>query len=167
MNIQALTSRPLSAVGIVATLSFFGQGAGAQIVARPELVVEKPPYQRFRYDEDYRYLRDPAKRADFWDPIKYIPLNGAGDAYLSLGGEVRERYELYHNDRWNPAAPDQDGFLLQRYLFHTDLHLGPSVRVFGQLQSSLINWHEGRTRPIDEDQLDVHQLFVDVKLPFG
>jgi hypothetical protein len=141
------------------------RGAQAQIVARPESTAKSPPYQRLRYDEDYTYLRDPTKRSDLWDPIKYISLNDAGDTYLSFGGEIRERYELYHNDRWNPNALDQDGFLLQRYLFHADLHLGPSVRVFGQLQSSLENWRKGGPRPIDEDRLDVHQLFVDVRLP--
>src|SRR3954471_17471816 len=72
---------------------------------------------------------------------------------------------MYDNDRWNPAAPDQDGYLLQRYLLHADLHLGPSVRVFGQLQSSVESWRKGGPRPIDEDRLDAHQLFVDVRLP--
>jgi len=30
-----------------------------------------PPFRPIRYDEDYSYLRNPAKRTDFWDPIKY------------------------------------------------------------------------------------------------
>jgi Alginate export len=158
---QQLTSRLLLAV----TMSLLiGRGARGQIIVPPENA-GTPVYQRFRYDEDYRYLRDPAKRGELWDPIKYIPLNGAGDWYLSLGGEARERYELYNNDRWNPNSPDHDGFLLQRYLLHADLHLGPSLRIFGQLQSCLEDWRNGGPRPIDEDRLDVHQLFVDVRLP--
>ena len=166
MMSRTFTSRARIGLPIAAAaLACFGPTARGQIIARPEFVAKNPPYQRLRYDEDYLYLRDPGKRADAWDPIKYIPLNSAGDRYLSLGGEVRERYELYNNDRWNPAAPDQDGFLLQRYLLHADLHLGPSVRIFGQLQSALENWRKGGPRPIDEDQLDVHQLFVDLRLP--
>ena len=165
MPTHALTSRRLAVAIVATTLSLFGRSAEGQIVAPPEIVVQKPPYQRLRYDEDYLYLRDPAKRTDFWDPIKYIPLNSEGDWYLSFGGEARERYEFYHNNRWNPASLDQDGYLLQRYLLSADLHLGPSVRVFGQLQSSLENWRNGGPRPIDEDQLDVHQLFFDVRLP--
>jgi hypothetical protein len=119
-------------------------------------------YKKLRYDEDWSYLRDPARRDDFWDPIKYIPLDRTGHSYLSFGGEARLRYELYDNYRWDPDAPDQNGFLLERYLLHSDLHLGPSFRLFGQLQSSLENWREGGPRGTDEDQLDVHQLFFDV-----
>ena len=39
---------------------------------------QPPPYRLNRADEDYRYLRDPARRTDFWDPVKYVPLNDAG-----------------------------------------------------------------------------------------
>ena len=160
LTIQGLGARVLLAA---AALVLTGQGAHGQIIVPPESA--KPPvYQRFRYDEDYLYLREPAKRDDFWDPIKYIPLNSAGDSYLSFGGEARERYELYYHDRWNPNSPDDDGFFLQRYLLHADLHLGPSLRVFGQFQSSLQDGRRGGPRPIDEDRLDVHQLFVDVGL---
>src|SRR5258707_2229044 len=34
-----------------------------------------PKYSIVRYDDDFSYLRDPACRNDFWDPLKYIPLN--------------------------------------------------------------------------------------------
>jgi hypothetical protein len=37
--------------------------------------------------------------------------------------------------------------------------------LFGQLQSSLEDWREGGPRGTDEDRLDVHQLFADVRLP--
>ena len=123
-----------------------------------------PPYQKLRYDEDYSYLADPAMRTDLWDPIKYIPLNERGDWSLSFGGEARERFEYYHNYRWDPDSPDQDGYLLQRYLLHADLHMGEGVRVFAQLQTSLEDWRAGGPRPTDENRTDVHQLFGDVRL---
>ncbi|MCI0365637.1 MAG: alginate export family protein [Phycisphaerales bacterium] len=104
-------------------------------------------------------------RSDFWDPIKFIPLNDNGDCYLSLGGEARWRFEYYRNYRWDPGAPDQDGYLLQRYLLQADLHLGESVRAFGQLQSSLEEWRAGGPRPTDDNRLDVHQLFGDWRVP--
>lgn len=134
-------------------------------VAEPNKDTPKtPPYQKLRYDEDYSYLKDPAKRSDFWDPIKYIPLDDTGDWYFSLGGDARFRYEYYKNYRWNPSSPNTDGYLLQRYLLHADLHLGESVRVFGQLQSSLEDWRAGGPRGTDENRLDLHQLFADVRL---
>src|SRR5438552_1013722 len=129
MTSVAFTSRLRSVLIVTTTLLIFARAALGQIIIPPESAAKPPLYQRFRYDEDYTYLRDPAKRTDFFDPIKYIPLNSAGDWYLSFGGEVRERYEMYNNNRWNPKSPDDDGYLLQRYLLSADLHLGPSLRI--------------------------------------
>jgi hypothetical protein len=53
-----------------------------------------PAYKLLRYEEDYSYLKDPSRRTDFWDAIKYVPLWGREDWYLSVGGELRERYEF-------------------------------------------------------------------------
>ena len=54
-----------------------------------------PAYRSLRYDEDYRYLQDPARRTDLWDPLKYIPLAGDHSSWLNFGGELRERFEWY------------------------------------------------------------------------
>ena len=56
-----------------------------------------PRYSETRYDDDFSYLDDLACRTDFWDPVKYIPLDAEKGWYLSLGGEIRERYERFHN----------------------------------------------------------------------
>ena len=123
---------------------------------------EPPPYQPLRFNEDYRYLRDPARRTDVWDSIKYVPLRGNGEWYLSLGGELRERYEYFHHYLWGQGPQDPDGYLLQRYLLHADVHLGERLRFFGQLKSGLESGRTGGPRPPDEDELDLHQAFVDV-----
>ena len=34
-------------------------------------------YKLLTEDEDWSFLKDPALRQDFWDPIKYIPLAAA------------------------------------------------------------------------------------------
>src|SRR5207245_481706 len=123
-----------------------------------------PPYQLLRFEEDYRYLRDPGRPSDLWDPLKCIALNDAATWYLSLGGEVRERYEYFHNTNWGQGPQDEDGYVLQRYMLHADLHLGEALRVFGQLKSGLENERSGGPRPTDEDKLDLHQAFLDVTL---
>ncbi|GFO54814.1 alginate export family protein [Geomonas sp. Red276] len=124
-----------------------------------------PSYQLNRADEDYRYLRDPARRTDMWDPVKYLPIDGRGDWYLSLGGEARERYEYFDNFNWG-ELPRDNGYFLQRYFLHGDLHLGERARLFGQLQSSLENGRSGGPRPsIDRNELDLHQGFLDLSLP--
>ncbi|PYM53061.1 MAG: alginate export family protein [Candidatus Rokuibacteriota bacterium] len=125
----------------------------------------RPSFQTLRYEEDYSFLRDPDCRTDVWDRIKYMPLNEAGDVYLSLGGDLRERYEYFHNAQWGQGPQDPDGFLTQRYMAYLDLHLWPWGRFFGQLKSNLESGRTGGPRPTDRDELDVHQVFVDLSLP--
>src|SRR5258708_30059666 len=76
----------------------------------------EPRYSNVRYDDDFSYLRDPACRKDFWDPLKYIPLNAQGDWYISLGGEILERYERFHNHVLGQQPQSPRRFLFQRYL---------------------------------------------------
>jgi alginate export protein len=119
-----------------------------------------PPYQSLRYDEDWTYLKDPAKRTDPWDSLKHIVLKEP-DWYLSLGGELRVRYELFDNAAFGSGSQDENGYVLQRYLAHADLHVS-RVRLFTQLQSGIESGRIGGPRATDEDVIDVHQAFVDV-----
>jgi len=116
-------------------------------------------FKLMRYDEDYSGLKDSART--FYNRIKYIPLSQTGNVYLSLGGEVREELDYAVNEDWGETGVGSDVFLLQRYHIHADLHLGNRVRVFGQLRSGLENGRKNGPRGIDEDQLNVQNLFVD------
>ena len=116
-----------------------------------------------RYEEDWSFLSHPAKRNDFWEPIKFVPLTEDKNVFLSLGGEIRETYERFHNTNFGLSPDDPDGYLLQRYLFHVDFHAGRRFRFFGELNSSLEDGRTGGPRPVvDQDKLDVHQGFVDL-----
>jgi hypothetical protein len=134
----------------------------SQALGQPPCPPAPPPYQSLRYDEEYTFLRNPSCRTDVWDPVKYVPLNEQGDWFLSLGGEARLRYEYFQDAEWGRGPQDDDGFLLQRYMAHADLHLGPYARLFVQLKSALENGRDGGPRPTDEDALDLHQAFADV-----
>src|SRR5207342_1953278 len=96
-----------------------------------------------RADEDYRYLRDPSRATDFLDAVKYLPLDDAGKTYLTFGGEVRERYEYFHNAQWGAGPQDPTGYLMQRYMLHADLHASEDVRVFTQLKSGFVTGRVG------------------------
>ncbi len=129
--------------------------------------VPPPPFKQLRYEEDYSYLRDERRRTEPMDRLKYIPLNRAGDWYLSIGGELRPRYERFTNDAWGAAPADDGGYFLQRYLLHADVHMGGRARAFVQLQSSIEANRNGGPRPIDEDYLDIHQAFFDYRFDLG
>jgi hypothetical protein len=128
---------------------------------------DPPPFKQLRYDENYAYLSDHALRTDFLDAIKFIPLSKSGESYLTLGGEIRERYEYYHNSQWGLGPQDDNGYLLQCYMIHADTHLGEWFRVFGQLKSGLEDGRNGGPRPPDEDKFDLHQAFFEVRVPFA
>jgi hypothetical protein len=128
-------------------------------------------FKLLRYDEDYSYLKDPARRTDLLDFLKYIPLGEWDGFYLSLGGTVRPRYEFYRNPDFGAAPANSrgdDNDLLQRYLLHGDLHLGPNLRFFVEFQSGIQNGLVGGPRPdIDVDTFDVHQAFLDYVWQWG
>lgn len=112
-----------------------------------------------RYDEDYENLKDSSR--NFYEQIKYIPLNKESNIYMSFGGEARYEYVDFHNEDWGRIGIGHNNFLLQRYDLHTDVHLGKKLRVFAQLRSALQDGRSNGPRPIDEDHLNVQNLFVD------
>src|SRR3546814_5126341 len=92
---------------------------------------------KLRYDNDIACFRDPTDRESPLDALKFVPLDEMGEIYLSLGGEIRQRYEYTHYPAFGEDPQDQAGVWLQRHVLHGDLQLGPHVRVFGELFSAL------------------------------
>lgn len=139
-------------------------GAAAAWCAAPLLAQEgaRPAFQTLRYEEDWS-LFEPVD--DPWDPIKHVDLSEDGDFWASFGGELRLRGEAWENFAF--AEDNDDGFLLARALLHADLRFGDHVRAFVQGKSAL---ETGRTlpggpRPLDVDQLDLQNAFVDLVVP--
>jgi hypothetical protein len=126
-----------------------------------------PAIRNIRWEEDYSYLQsDSGSVRGFFDPVKFIPLRKDGQYYLSVGGEVRYQYEYVRNAYWGEGTQDRDGYLLQRYMLHTDWHLGRHLRIFGQLKSGVASG-KAAPEPPDEDHLDVHQAFADLLFSRG
>ena len=124
-----------------------------------------PSYQMTgydRYDENYGYLSNAVYRSDFFDPIKYIPLPVNDPSwYLTMGGEMRERFEGYYNPNFGIGGVGPDSHLLQRIVFLADLHLGERLRVFA---SGISGLQFGGTRPappIQQDPIDLEFAFLE------
>jgi hypothetical protein len=133
------------------------EGRAGQAFTRPE-------YHLDSSEEDWRALCDPGARSEFWDPIKYVRL-GPESWYVSFGGELRSSYEVYRNYAWGVGAQDNNGYYLNRLMGHADIHFGDRARFFAELQSGLEFGRNGGSRPaIDEDKLDVSQLFLELTL---
>jgi hypothetical protein len=84
---------------------------------------------------------------------------------ISAGGQVRAQYERFEDEEWGSETPDANGYWLQRYMFHVDAQVWRRLRVYGELKSAIEVGRAGGPRPPDEDELDLHQAFVD--LSFG
>lgn len=126
-------------------------------------------FRLMRYDEEYAYvpkdtLSGQAALPHFYHRLKFIPLAANKKVYLSVGGEVRLEYAVFHHEDWGQTGIGWNRFLLQRYALHTDLHLGSRIRVFAQLRSALEDGRKDGPRSIDEDQLNIQNMFVEVKL---
>ncbi|WP_375271218.1 alginate export family protein [Sphingomonas sp.] len=122
-------------------------------------------YNQSRWAEDWSRLRDPAKRRDVFDRLKYIPLGG-DDVYLTLSGEARLRVNLTTNpDLRARAAQRQD---IDRLVAGADLHLGELVRVFGELAHGGISGRNiGAPSGFLRNRLVVQQSFADATATLG
>jgi hypothetical protein len=120
---------------------------------------QRPAFAPMRYEENWTTLADHPCRAHWLDPLKHIDLGR--QRHLTLGGDARIRYEYFRNPGFGAGVQDPDGYLLQRYLLHGDLHLHPRLRVFAQLESSLLSGREGGARRTDRNRIDLNQAFVE------
>jgi Alginate export len=125
-----------------------------------------PAFSIEPWNEDYSSLKDPAARTDPLDSIKYIPLDHDGNSYLTLGGQLRDRFDYFNNNGFGAAKSDS-GFNLARLLANADLHLGPNFRAFVQVDTSLENNRAGGPRRGDVDDFDIQQAFFDIKFPLA
>lgn len=126
-----------------------------------------PKYTLSRWDENYGYLQNPANQTDCMDPIKFVPMDDAGDWYATFGGQIRDRYEFFNHNLFGTGPQTREGYNLSRFTENVDLHFGPQLRVFLQGDSAFEAGRNGGPRPTDRDELDLEQGFADYMIPIG
>ncbi|MCG2664563.1 alginate export family protein [Brevundimonas sp.] len=88
-------------------------------------------YAEARWAEDWSALRDPERRKDVFDRLKYTPLSQDGEVWLSLSGEMRLRTALTTSPGLREGADLRLDTL--RLVGGADLHIGRHLRVFGEM----------------------------------
>ncbi|MFV0622601.1 alginate export family protein [Sphingomonas sp. ac-8] len=123
-------------------------------------------YNLSRWAEDWRAYRDPAKRDDPLDRLKYLPIDSDGDVYLTLSGELRLRV----NETTNPnlresPAQRQD---INRIVAGADLHVGPHFRAYGEVaHGGIAGRNLGTPAATLRNDLIVQQAFVEGNATIG
>ncbi|PTQ62452.1 alginate export protein [Sphingomonas aurantiaca] len=118
-------------------------------------------YNQSRWAEDWSKLRDPKKRKDIVDQLKFISLAGDGDVYLTLSGEARLRVNQTTNPNLRDAEAQRQDIL--RLFGGADLHVGKHVRFYGELAHGTLEGENlGTALPNLRNKLAVQQAFVDL-----
>jgi hypothetical protein len=109
-----------------------------------------------RWQEDWSVLANPAVPREPLDDLKYMPL--ASDAYLSLGADLRERFEANDAVNFGVNGVKPQDYVISRLEADADLHWD-DLQAFVQLQS---DFAPGKTilTPVDQDRLDLEQAFL-------
>jgi len=131
----------------------------------------RPRFQLQRAEEDWGAWRGTtgAQR------LKRVPLGG--DAFLTLGGDVRLYPERFTWEDFGVEGVPADGYVMRRVMAHADLRFPTRAvatdalarwrlapRVFAQMRSGTVSGRRGSARPPDTDTLGVHQLFAELAL---
>jgi hypothetical protein len=127
---------------------------------------DRPAIAFNRWSEDWSVLADPDVPREPLDELKYIPLsNDDARTYLSLGADIRERFEV-NDANFGTGGNQQEAYLLSRTEAHMDLRVRGQIQMFLQLQSDESPGKQ-RPSPVDQDRLGIEQGFVAVSEPLG
>jgi Alginate export len=133
-------------------------------VTRPQSEVR---FRLHRWQEDYLWLSRKTEPLSDYERLKYIPLGSASENYLSLGGEVRYRFDQYQPYLFGLTSSGRAWASHQERLsLHADLHLSRHFRFFTQIDAAK---EDGRPtqRSYDQSAPDLRQAFGDLKVPVG
>jgi hypothetical protein len=118
-----------------------------------------------RYNDNFSHIKSDSAKSGF-DKLKNIPLSK--NTLLSIGGELREQYQYFDNQNFGDVPPTfkavSTGQVWHRAMLHVNVDFGKKARVFVQLNNTNRFFNPNPLTPeIDENQLSLHQAFVDVR----
>ncbi|TWT83359.1 hypothetical protein CA13_48240 [Planctomycetes bacterium CA13] len=115
------------------------------------------------YANDFSYLTDPCYNgpALLGDSLKDM---NTPIGKLSVGGETRFRYHNERNHRGVGITGKDDNFWLSRQRLYADWKINDTFRVYGEVLDANSMGETFTPRPIEENDMDVLNLFVDIKL---
>jgi hypothetical protein len=117
-------------------------------------------FHPLRFDDDFsaqrQYCTGDSNQSACW---KDRPI--ADHMRLSLGGDLRLRYEHTGHPRYGLDPQDRWGVVMVRSSVFADVRLDEHWRGFAQVASSRTNGRAASPSPVDENRLDPTNLFVE------
>lgn len=122
-----------------------------------------------RYNDDNTLIKSDSTDWVAHRVIKELPLSKReGFSHISFGGDIRLQYYDIRNVNMGKVRPNylpDANYLEQRYMLHTDVTISPYFRGFVQFTSNHIAGNKDLIPQIDVNDLDLHQLFGEVRIP--
>lgn len=119
-----------------------------------------------RYDDNFSLVKNDSLKKG----LDYLKYNSFGNHnYISFGGELREQFQMYSNLNFGDVPPNYQNTspsqLWHRFMAHTNIEVGNHLRFFIQFNNTLRFLNNNPVVPeIDENQLSMHQVFVELKV---
>lgn len=119
-------------------------------------------YKGVFYANDFSYLDDPCYDGHLLgDNLKRLGHDGLT---FEIGGQYRARVHREENHRGLGITGGDDDFLLHRIRLYLNSEIGDNVRVFAETLHADSNYESLSPRPIEENQFDLQNLFIDLTL---
>ncbi len=159
------TRRVLSAA---AALLLLGPGLTAQN-PQPAASGQTPPpapwaWHNLRFEDPQ--AKPGVDTTHWWDEeLRAIPLgdeeNGVADWLMTVGGEIRFRYQRDSNKPPGPLAPRVNDYSLLRTRLFTDFRSKDGFRIFLEAISATLHGNSRAPAPIDRNSHDFLNAFVE------
>ena len=96
---------------------------------------------------------------------RYKRIHVSDDVFLSLGGQIRFRTEMWDNFGFASEKGRDDVFGMSRIRFHADLYAGRHFRFFAEGKSALATERDlpGGLRGLDVDTIELHNAIADLR----
>lgn len=124
------------------------------------------PYAQARWAEDWSGLcNDPDKNKDWFNRLKYIPLNDSGNIWLSLNGAERFQYIFDSHAYMGYQNKKNSHRFLLRSIYGADLHVGSHVRAYVELINAVAGGIRqfGYQTGTQRSRLNLQQGFLELK----
>jgi hypothetical protein len=120
-------------------------------------------YKLMRADENEAFWLKNKKVLPYFNTLKLIQFNKSKSINLTIGGQIRPRYELVQNDNWSKDNKEDKSTYSHRLTLHNSLQLGKHFRLFGELYSA----YSEEKKFAQYDELDLHQAFAEISYPIN